>query len=153
MAQAQLQTLVRNPPPRMLTTTETLHSMNHWKTSFRTYYRRDSHLQGVPASRSPLEQRRGQLQPERGRQWLGGRGACHHEDRGGQSRGFERLFKHSRWLPPVPVSHRKNCQGKHVNARCLEYNLRPLWTSCELRIYVRLRDYQSDFWRDIPPIF
>ena len=46
MAQAQLQTLVRNPPPRMLTTTETLHSMNHWKTSFRTYYRRDSIFKG-----------------------------------------------------------------------------------------------------------
>jgi len=26
----------------MLTVTETLHSLNHWKTSFRTYYRRDS---------------------------------------------------------------------------------------------------------------
>ena len=37
----QIQT-VRNPPPRMLTATETLHSLNHWKTSFRTYYRRDT---------------------------------------------------------------------------------------------------------------
>ena len=42
MAQ-QVQT-VRNPPPRMLTLTETLHSLNHWKTSFRTYYRRDSYF-------------------------------------------------------------------------------------------------------------
>ena len=40
MAQ-QLQT-VRNPPPRMLTFNETLHSLNHWRTSFRTYYRRDA---------------------------------------------------------------------------------------------------------------
>ena len=39
----QLQT-VRNPPPRMLTLSETLHSLNHWKTSFRTYYRRDSYF-------------------------------------------------------------------------------------------------------------
>ena len=39
----QVQT-VRNPPPRMLTLTETLHSLNHWKTSFRTYYRRDSYF-------------------------------------------------------------------------------------------------------------
>ena len=35
---------VRNPPPRMLTATETLHSLNHWKTAFRTYYRRDSYF-------------------------------------------------------------------------------------------------------------
>ena len=41
MAQ-QLQMQVRNPPPRMLTEKETLQSLNHWKTSFRTYYRRDS---------------------------------------------------------------------------------------------------------------
>ena len=40
MAQ-QLQ--VRNPPPRMLTEKETLQSLNHWKTAFRTYYRRDSY--------------------------------------------------------------------------------------------------------------
>ena len=39
----QLQT-VRNPPPRMLTTNETLHSLNHWRTSFRTYYRRDGYF-------------------------------------------------------------------------------------------------------------
>ena len=38
--------LVRNPPPRMLTLTETLHSLNHWKTCFRTYYRRDSYFKG-----------------------------------------------------------------------------------------------------------
>ena len=38
----QLQTQVRNPPPRMLTQNETLQSLNHWKTAFRTYYRRDS---------------------------------------------------------------------------------------------------------------
>ena len=37
----QIQT-VRNPPLRMLTATENLHSLNHWKTSFRTYYRRDT---------------------------------------------------------------------------------------------------------------
>ena len=40
---AQIQT-VRNPPPRMLQMVETLHSLNHWKTSFRTYYRRDSYF-------------------------------------------------------------------------------------------------------------
>ena len=40
---AQQITTVRNPPPRMLTVTETLHSLNHWKTTFRTYYRRDSY--------------------------------------------------------------------------------------------------------------
>ena len=45
MAQ-QLQTQVKNPPPRMLTTNETLQSLNHWKTSFRTYYRRDSFYKG-----------------------------------------------------------------------------------------------------------
>ena len=28
----------------MLTLSETLHSLNHWKTSFRTYYRRDSYF-------------------------------------------------------------------------------------------------------------
>ena len=38
----QLQT-VRNPPPRMLTSTESLYSLQHWITSFRTYYRRDSY--------------------------------------------------------------------------------------------------------------
>ena len=35
---------VRNPPPRMLTANETLHSLNHWRTSFRTYYRRDGYF-------------------------------------------------------------------------------------------------------------
>ena len=45
MAQV-LTTQVRNPPPRMLTTTETLQTLNHWKTSFRTYYRRDSFYKG-----------------------------------------------------------------------------------------------------------
>ena len=45
MAQ-QLQTQVRNPPPRMLTNHETLQTLNHWKTSFRTYYRRDSYYKG-----------------------------------------------------------------------------------------------------------
>ena len=35
---------VRNPPPRMLQMVETLHSLNHWKTAFRTYYRRDSYF-------------------------------------------------------------------------------------------------------------
>ena len=33
---------VRNPPPRMLNAQETLYSLNHWRTTFRTYYRRDS---------------------------------------------------------------------------------------------------------------
>ena len=28
----------------MLTLTETLHSLNHWKTAFRTYYRRDGYF-------------------------------------------------------------------------------------------------------------
>ena len=28
----------------MLQMVETLHSLNHWKTSFRTYYRRDSYF-------------------------------------------------------------------------------------------------------------
>ena len=41
-----MQTTVRNPPPRMLTVSETLYSLNHWKTSFRTYYRRDSFYKG-----------------------------------------------------------------------------------------------------------
>ena len=43
MAQAQQLQMVRNPPPRMLTVQETLYSLNHWKTNFRTYYRRDSY--------------------------------------------------------------------------------------------------------------
>ena len=38
--------IVRNPPPRMLAAKETLYSLNHWKTSFRTYYRRDSFYKG-----------------------------------------------------------------------------------------------------------
>ena len=46
MAQQLLTTQVRNPPPRMLTPTETLQTLNHWKTSFRTYYRRDSFYKG-----------------------------------------------------------------------------------------------------------
>ena len=41
-----LQQTVRNPPPRMLAVSETLYSLNHWKTSFRTYYRRDSFYKG-----------------------------------------------------------------------------------------------------------
>ena len=45
MAQ-QLTTQVRNPPPRMLVASETLQTLNHWKTSFRTYYRRDSFYKG-----------------------------------------------------------------------------------------------------------
>ena len=45
MAQQNVQT-VRNPPPRMLQSSETLHSLNHWKTSFRTYYRRDTYYKG-----------------------------------------------------------------------------------------------------------
>ena len=43
MAVQQCQT-VRNPPPRMLQMNETLHSLNHWNTAFRTYYRRDSYF-------------------------------------------------------------------------------------------------------------
>ena len=35
---------VKNPPPRMLTANESLHSLNHWKTAFRTYYRRDAYF-------------------------------------------------------------------------------------------------------------
>ena len=36
----------------MLTSSETLYSLNHWKTSFRTYYRRDSFYKGflLPAA-------------------------------------------------------------------------------------------------------
>ena len=36
--------LVRNPPPRPLALQETLYSLNHWRTNFRTYYRRDSYF-------------------------------------------------------------------------------------------------------------
>ena len=43
---AQAMQMVRNPPPRMLASTETLYSLNHWKTSFRTFYRRDSFYKG-----------------------------------------------------------------------------------------------------------
>ena len=35
---------VKNPPPRMLRANESLHSLNHWKTTFRTYYRRDAYF-------------------------------------------------------------------------------------------------------------
>ena len=34
--------LVRCPPPRPLSQQETLDSLNHWKTLFRNYFRRDS---------------------------------------------------------------------------------------------------------------
>ena len=40
---AQQMTAVRGPPPRMLSTTETYHTLTHWKTAFRTYYRRDDY--------------------------------------------------------------------------------------------------------------
>ena len=66
MAQAQQVQLVRNPPPRMLTSSETLYSLNHWKTSFRTYYRRDSYYKGflLPnASWNPQQPNYGQ-QPD-----------------------------------------------------------------------------------------
>ena len=33
---------VKSPPPRPLSQQETLDSLNHWKTLFRNYYRRDS---------------------------------------------------------------------------------------------------------------
>ena len=33
---------VKSPPPRPLSQKETLDSLNHWKTIFRNYYRRDS---------------------------------------------------------------------------------------------------------------
>ena len=33
---------VKTPPPRPLSQKETLDSLNHWKTIFRNYYRRDS---------------------------------------------------------------------------------------------------------------
>ena len=35
-------TFVKSPPPRPLTQQETLDSLNHWKTLFRNYYRRDT---------------------------------------------------------------------------------------------------------------
>ena len=37
---------VRNPPPRMLSANETIYSLGHWITGFRTYYRRDSYYKG-----------------------------------------------------------------------------------------------------------
>ena len=43
MTTAQHIQTVRNPPPRMLTQSETLHSLQHWRTNFRTYYRRDTY--------------------------------------------------------------------------------------------------------------
>ena len=43
---AQAVQLVRNPPPRLLGLQETLYSLNHWRTTFRTYYRRDSYYKG-----------------------------------------------------------------------------------------------------------
>ena len=44
--------LVRNPPPRMLTASESVYSLNHWKTAFRTYYRRDTYYKSflLPAA-------------------------------------------------------------------------------------------------------
>ena len=35
-------TFVKLPPPRQLTQSETLDSLDHWKSSFRNYFRRDS---------------------------------------------------------------------------------------------------------------
>ena len=64
MAQQHILT-VRNPPPRMLTVTETLHSLNYWKTSFRTYYRRDSFFKAFllpEATWSKLEVNYGQTE-------------------------------------------------------------------------------------------
>ena len=58
----QIQT-VHNPLQRMLTGTETLHFLNHWKTSFRTYYRRDTYFKAflLPnASWNSLAQNYGQ---------------------------------------------------------------------------------------------
>ena len=34
-------TVIRNPPPRQLRTAETLESLTHWETTFRTYFKRD----------------------------------------------------------------------------------------------------------------
>ena len=34
-------TVIRNPPPRQLGTAETLESLTHWETTFRTYFKRD----------------------------------------------------------------------------------------------------------------
>ena len=33
--------LSRTPPPRQLTTDESLESLNHWRSTFRTFYKRD----------------------------------------------------------------------------------------------------------------
>ena len=33
--------ILRTPPPRPLGTAETLESLTHWKTTFRTYFKRD----------------------------------------------------------------------------------------------------------------
>ena len=33
--------VARNPPPRQLTNKETLESLTHWETTFRTFYKRD----------------------------------------------------------------------------------------------------------------
>ena len=41
---AQAMQVVRNPPPRMLSSQETIYSLNHWISNFRTYYRRDSYF-------------------------------------------------------------------------------------------------------------
>ena len=60
---AQAMQMVRNPPPRMLTSTETLYTLNHWKTAFRTYYRRDSFYKGFllpEATWNPLADNYGQ---------------------------------------------------------------------------------------------
>ena len=35
-------TFVKLPPPRQLTQSETLDSLDHWKSSFKNYFRRDS---------------------------------------------------------------------------------------------------------------
>ena len=35
-------TFVKLPPPRQLTQSETLDSLDHWKSIFRNYFRRDS---------------------------------------------------------------------------------------------------------------
>ena len=33
--------IARNPPPRQLTSKETLESLTHWETTFKTFYKRD----------------------------------------------------------------------------------------------------------------
>ena len=32
---------LRTPPPRQLTVNESLESLSHWRTTFRTFYKRD----------------------------------------------------------------------------------------------------------------